>query len=966
MRRLQHIRFRELSLVLASLILLLGGLISIRQQWRAQRTRGFDLLTDGVVWRDSPSGVAVKSASQAPRGLQPGDVLLSVNGAPVNDAVEVTRALYAAGIGGRLSYQVREDSGAIRNVAATARRAKPFRFRYLYEDLTGLFYFALGAFIFVRRHSARKALHFCWFSLSSFVLYCYHYTGKLNAFDWTVYWSNEVALLLTPALFLHFALVFPRRKGIVQRLPFLIAFLYAPGLLVLLAELALSSNRVALAAPALVVYTWLDHLSYILFAVYFLIAALALYHSRRHAIGSIQRQQMSWLTGGVLVAVLPFLLLYVLPALVDPHAALAANWVVLSLIALPAAFAYAIVRFRLMDAAVLFRRGMAYTLATVAVAGIYFAVLGTGAFFIHSRLPGFGPVSWVLAIMITALLFDPVKGWIQERLDRLFYRERYDYRRTLIEFGRQLNAQTDLQALLTELAERLASTLILERVAVFLAEQGTAPEATTSAGGEGNGFWLARSFGFTGRFSEPLRLQFLQALSADPEKDLLFIESPHHPAAADAPYLSTVAALDLNYYLPCRIQGRTVAVLGLGRTRSGDLLSSEDVELLQTLAGYLAVAIENTRLYASLQAQISEYERLKEFNENIVESIAVGVAAVDLQGRVESWNAQMEVLSAQPRGQVLGRPIQEVLGSQFGAEFTRLCQHQGIRQNSKMRMTLGAGEARTINLAVAPLLTRRFEIVGHIVLVDDITMQTELEHQLAQAERLGTVGLLAAGVAHEVNTPLAVISSYTQLLAKQLSPSDPRSSVLDKITRQTFRASEIISSLLNFSRSANNEMAELDLNAVIGETLSLLEHPLRSAGVSVSASFEDNLPRVMGNAGRLQQVFLNLALNARDAMPTGGDLSIRTWAREDRIAVEVRDSGSGIAPEARSRIFDPFFTTKHAERARGALHSGTGLGLSVSYAILQEHGGTISVASEPGEGACFLLELPALRRTVHA
>src|SRR5262249_1685048 len=157
-----------------------------------------------------------------------------------------------------------------------------------------------------------------------------------------------------------------------------------------------------------------------------------------------------------------------------------------------------------------------------------------------------------------------------------------------------------------------------------------------------------------------------------------------------------------------------------------------------------------------------------------------------------------------------------------------------------------------------PLVKRNFEVVGRLIIVDDITDRIELEAQLSQADKMSSIGVLAAGVAHEVNTPLAVISSYAQLLAKQLNGSKKQSELLERITHQTLRASEIVNNLLNFSRTSGAEFTEVDLNKVISDTLALLEHQFKTARIKVNSEFHPELPPIVGNAGRLQQVFLNL------------------------------------------------------------------------------------------------------------
>jgi PAS domain S-box-containing protein len=359
---------------------------------------------------------------------------------------------------------------------------------------------------------------------------------------------------------------------------------------------------------------------------------------------------------------------------------------------------------------------------------------------------------------------------------------------------------------------------------------------------------------------------------------------------------------------------------------------------------------------------VAAYERLKEFNENIVESISVGVLAVDLADRIESWNSQMEVMYATPRAEALGRSLSGIFPPPFVEEYYRVRQSPGIHNFYKFRLSTPTGESRIANIAIAPLVTRHFEVVGRIIIVDDITERMELESQLSQAEKMSSIGLLAAGVAHEVNTPLAVISSYAQLLAKQLQGDEKRSALLEKITQQTFRASEIVNSLLNFSRTSGSEFQQVNLNKVVRDTLTLLEHQFKHGRVHVESELLSDLPQIMGNSGKLQQVFLNLFLNAKDAMPQGGTLRVST-ANGDGVKVMISDTGSGIAPEIVHRIYEPFFTTK--TKPGEGQRKGTGLGLSVSYGIIQEHAGKIHVSSQPGKGTTFSLEFPMMRKAVN-
>jgi PAS domain S-box-containing protein len=393
------------------------------------------------------------------------------------------------------------------------------------------------------------------------------------------------------------------------------------------------------------------------------------------------------------------------------------------------------------------------------------------------------------------------------------------------------------------------------------------------------------------------------------------------------------------------------------------------VELLESLASYIGIALQNASLYARLETKIGEFERLKEFNENIVESINVGILAVDLNDCIESWNAQMEAMYALSRAEALGQALSDVFPVEFVEAVDSFRNESGVHHLYKFRLTTRAGEQRTANIAIAPLLSRDFVSVGRIILVDDITERVSLETQLAQADKLSSIGLLAAGVAHEINTPLAVISSYAQMLSKQLKGDARLGPVLDKITQQSFRAAEIANGLLNFSRTSTTEFRDTDLNQVIRDTLSLLDHQFKTAQIIVDLQLTEQLPPIFGNPGKLQQVFLNLLLNAKEAMPGGGHLRVATQVatpsgHDHYVAALVADSGSGIEPENLKRIYDPFFTTKTT--AKPGDRRGTGLGLSVSYGIIQEHAGKIHVESAIGAGTTFQLEFPLLRNSVHA
>ncbi len=942
-------RLQATLLALATVGLVLLAVLNFRQESK------FVQPDDGVWWIEVNGGLqANKVIPGSPgqlAGIHKGDLLTAINEVPVSRVSDFEHELYRTGAYLKAEYSITRDGVALDTPVEVIPEPTD-RSSYLGLRFIGLIYLAIGIYVLFRRWTAPRALHFYLFCLVSFALNALKYTGEWNFVDKTVFWSNIVAGALQPALFLHFAISFPEERWKDAGRRWLLVALYAPGI----ALLGLWITAITRWQATGILLLRLNQINYAYIAAFYVLAATLFSISYARANTPLLRQQLKWLYRGAWLAVGPFTLLFAIPFLLDVRMpSLLTKLAGLSLVFLPLTFCWSIIRYRLMDTDLIFKRGVAYTLATVTLVGAYFGIIALSADIVHQRFPeAIREWALLIAVVVTAAVFEPLKRRIQGWVDKAFDRQKYDYRKALIEFGRSLSSETNLDALLNSIVERLPRTLLVSRVALFL---------TQPAGG----LRLAASHGLLSSVSDrKLSLGFLDFDRAAHDHSHIFLENAQQALHLPPEQQSTAALLDLNYYLPCRVQDgaatRTIAVIGLGRTIGGDFLSSEDVELLESLASYIGIALQNASLYARLEVKISEFERLKEFNENIVESINVGILALDLEDRIESWNAQMEAMYAVSRGEAIGQKLSDVFPDDFVSAIEGFRNEAGIHNLYKFHLTTKAGEQRTVNIAIAPLLSRDFVIVGRIVLVDDITERVSLENQLAQSDKLSSIGLLAAGVAHEINTPLAVISSYSQMLSKQMRGDARLGPVLEKITQQSFRASEIANGLLNFSRTSTTEFRETNLNQVIRDTLSLLEHQLKTAQVLVDTDFAEDLPPIHGNPGKLQQVFLNLLLNAKESMPGGGRLRVATLAN-GHVEATVSDSGSGIAPEHLKRIYDPFFTTKTMPRP--GERRGTGLGLSVSYGIIQEHAGKIHVESAVGAGTTFHLEFPLLRKSVH-
>ena len=1002
---------KELKAQLASaLLIILTVAVVVAAGYNFQQQKRTSIPDDGVSWVDhrlpdkpqpgQPEKFRVVAEVVVPGSpadnarVKKGDVLVAINGVTVSSAADVLREQLRLGSWREVTYLVNRGGVQVEIKDIILAEATTPKARY-FLYVVGLVYLAIGLFVYVRRRRAPKSVHFYLLCLVSFVLCTFHYTGRLNNFDIAMYWGNVVAGLLAPAFFLHFCLDFPDRLRWVRGARSLV--LYVPAVLLLAAYWGAASGTIRVDTPLMGVRWMLDIGWLLLLSVTYLAGAAVLTLHYYRADEPIVRHQLKWLRNGAVLGILPFTVLYVVPYVAGMTPKPWMDWAVLSLALIPLSWAYAILRYRLMDVDIIFQQGFVYTLATLAVLGIvYGLVVSIG------KTQELSMTAVVILVVTAAFVFQPIRNWMQEQFDRyVFYKDRYDYRRTLIGFARELSSEIDRDHMLTMVGERIIHTLSIQHVAFFLEPESGDSFGLKLALGRRDGDWWMKA-------ADELDLSYLDRPVTTP---YLFFERTRHildVVSREMPpsERKAIGDLDLTYYFRCVFRGQTIAWLGVSRTDKDDFLSSDDIDLLVTISGYVAIALENVRLYRSLQRKADEYERLKEFSENIVESISVGVLAADLDDRVESWNNEIQRMTGIPREYAVGRVLSDLFPPELVGQFTRTRGETGVHNFYKQILNKaelpsavrhGAGEYGgngggngsgvhngsgngggngagaeaavsaapapdgevTLNIAIAPLVTKEGQQIGRLIIFDDVTERTDLERRLVQADKLSSIGLLAAGVAHEVNTPLAVISTYAQMLGKQVGSDDSKAKLLEKIARQTFRASEIVNSLLNFSRTSTTDFVDVELNRVLRETISLVDHQLKKANIRADLNLDEELPPVRGNFGKLQQVFLNLFLNARDAMDGNGELTVRSWHDEGRAHVTISDTGHGIPPEHVSRVFDPFFTTKGSKK-------GTGLGLSVTYGIVQEHGGSIEVQSAPGQGARFRLDFPLAKKVVNA
>lgn len=861
-------------------------------------------------------------------GVREGDRLLAVGGAPVRSWLVAENALAGARPDGKLGLRVVQD-GQVRSFSVEPRpRIVWFPGRILAAAVGWLF--VLGGLAVVLRprgSPADRSYALC--CLAGALLLGVSWSSRAGELDWVLFWVDRVARLLLPALWVHFVLDVTKAGSRLRRW---IPAAYAPAAALLIAEIHLVGLGGALRAadPVRVLDAVQSRLELGWIGAGFLIGlALLAFAGRKHDVPAV-RAQRRWMLVGSALGLVPFVAASALPRLlfgVEPSW----SWAALPfLAAVPLTFTGAVLEYRLMDLSLFARRALAAT-AMLGMSVVVFSGLWTLADLVLPTIiepANYAPI--LLAAAVTVLLAPGIRAASRDLVGRLYYRRRYSFRRALGRVARDLNAERHLPRLRQVLEQRVAEALDADPVHLLLVDEQR--ELRVPVSGEARG-----------------RL---------PETVSERLASGGNVALADvfeAPTaLPSLHEGGVRWLTPLRVEQRLIAVLAVGRRQPGQPFDSDDIDLLRSVADHAAAAVAGALNLHRLEEQIGLVERLQAQTSAIIESSPIGLAVVDSSERIREWNTAIERLVGADREQVCGRHYRHVLPDGLATTL-----RDAIRARASFRRAFrvrihGGDDERLINLTVTSM-SPPGDRQAWLLTVDDVTARVRLEEQLIQQDRLASVGLLAAGVAHEVNTPLTGISSYAQFLLDETPPTDSRRAMLEKIVAQAERASGIARALLGISRPERRSCPpeRVDLAELAEETVGFLGPRIRRANATVIVSRESQDVLARGDRARLQQVLINLLINAIDAVEPAGRVVISASREEgDTARLDVSDDGPGIPPDVVPRVFDPFFTTKEAGR-------GTGLGLSISYAIVREHGGSLKVDSAPSRGTRMVVRLPA-------
>lgn len=380
-----------------------------------------------------------------------------------------------------------------------------------------------------------------------------------------------------------------------------------------------------------------------------------------------------------------------------------------------------------------------------------------------------------------------------------------------------------------------------------------------------------------------------------------------------------------------------------------------DERTLIQLANQAAVAVRNAKL-------IDELTFMRKYLEELLENANALILVVNRDGKVVVFNHAMVTLTGRSKASVLGSDVAQLVPEGERLKLMRVfsASMKGQPVTGVESVLVGQGDREMrVAFSTSAVMSQAGEVEGVMAIGQDLTRMRELERRVIQAEKLASLGQLAASVVHEINNPMTAVSTYADALWRraQHSPTaDPAD--VDKYKRIVDNSERVLRftrDLVNYARPARDKPEDIDLNAVIEKAIGFCDHVLRKHGVGIEQQ-RGPLPSFLAVRQNLVQVFVNLVTNACHATPAGGTITVATAAEGDTAVVSVSDTGSGITPELQARIFEPFFTTKPDGK-------GTGLGLSIVQGIIENHGGSITVTSEVGKGTTFTIRMPMLQRS---
>ncbi len=800
--------------------------------------------------------------------------------------------------------------------------------------------FGLGLFVYLKNPLKAINRHFAFFSLAVAAWTLSNgLVSSYAGYDSGTVWARLAfaSASLIPITFLRFADVFPTFQPHASR-RLLNLFSIVAAISFIVSFTSLMVRNTASKDGTLQVLHGPLHLPFAVYLICCFGTSLFILVRKLRSLTGLEKLQVRYLFAAVLIAALGATVTNLLIPLVFETSRFSPYGPLFGMLMI-AIIAHAIIRHRLLDIQLVIRNGVVYVGAIVVTASTFFALVEA----LH-HVTGFQrttiPILEALLLAIAvSVFFGPLKDWLQATLNRYVYRHTYDYQRTLRETTLRLSTMLDLQSLLGYLADTVRRTFKVELVQIYLRNDAlrafSAPEIATSDQRPA-GYSIA-PIPYASALPSYLSIH-KRTLTRD---DVLDTD---HALLSDAANMLERVGGEILFPL---FQDEVLAgFIIIGEKRSGDPFYSRDIDLLSTLASQAAVAVKNAHLYSQVVVA-------NEYVDNILSTMESGVIAVDATGHISLFNPAADRLTNMRFSSSAGLSYNDLPTPLAGPLRSTLLEGSA---HSQLETVLHQRDGSGLPLvySTTKLQDKDGTTHGALIVFTDLTRLKDLEREKQRAERLASFGALAAGIAHEIKNPLVAIRTFAELLPERFGDVEFREDFSKVVIKEISRIDDLVARLRGLATTAPQQVGAVDLRDPINDTLTLLRGQLEQTRTAVVREFEDPAPFVSIEESQLKQLFLNLFLNAIEAMGTDGALTVRITRRHSQgmplIVVDVSDTGPGISDAVAANIFDPFFTTKSR---------GSGLGLTICRGITDAHRGTIRVERNlTGRGTTMIVELP--------
>lgn len=762
-------------------------------------------------------------------------------------------------------------------------------------------------------------------------------------------WADKfifVPASLLLAFFLYFSFVFPRKGdkfGMFQRV---LIFIF-PIILSALIPFNLIIKDVSITKGTILP---IFGQAYPLFVIYALVyIGLGLYNLIKHYFSSsgIEKLQIRYVFLGMFLSFFALILSnLVLPWLGEARLAPFGPFFTLFFVLFTS---YAILKHRLMSIEIVIQRSAVYGIVTILIMALYALAVIISETFLRQIMGYSSLIITAAAALLIAVLYQPMIRTFQGITDRLFFRGRYDYRKTLQEISQRIASVIKLEELTQLIVSSFIDTMKISEISFLLLDREKEHFRSVPIS-------LPRYNKIEIDVDSPI-VSWLNSAKDILVRDEIEDEIGRQEALGEVGNIrkhsmeevrDEMERIGISVWVPIISKEELIGIIALGNKLSGDIFSTEDIGLLSTLGSQTAVALDNARLY-------DEVVNMKDYNEEILQSMITGVMTVDTRGKIVTFNSMAERITGRKRAEVLGKSCEDIWGRR-GTIPNVIANSLKDRCYINFESSIASPERGLVPVAFTSTVLRDHQQkkIGALLTIRDLSEVKELEEKVRRADKLTALATMAAGMAHEIKNPLSSMKVLSQLLPKKYDDMEFRKKMEEIVPREINRIDRIVESLLSFARATALTFEKENVNDLLGENVKYFQDQAEAVDVKIKTDYAD-LPDIELDKGQLSQVFSNLMLNAIQAMSEGGELKVVTMLGKkvmdqlQTVIVKISDTGHGMPEETVNKLFDPFFTTKHG---------GTGLGLTISHNIVDGHCGYIDVESKAGKGTTFTITLP--------